>query len=306
MTTRPPAPATPEEDLPDNVRGQFDRSALRDYVPMAESGDPLMQVQTQQFEGPLDLLLHIIKRDALDILDIPIGQICDEYLKLLDHMHELNLDVAAEFLLMVATLAHIKSKQLLPQELQPDAEDDETDPRAELVRRLLEYQKFKQVAEALNGHQLLGRDVFGRPPLAPAIDEPARLAEMDAMELAETIGRLLERTHNKIVHEVFVERMSVGARINELIELCRLREHLTFDELLAFGDTPVIRSKRVITFLALLEMTRLHLIRIEQPRIEGSIYIIPNRDNLDVDAAEIKSSFDETASAATTDDNHEQ
>ncbi|MBN2358264.1 MAG: segregation/condensation protein A [Deltaproteobacteria bacterium] len=306
MTTRSPESPAQVDELAEGVRGQFDRNALRDYVPMAESTDPLMQVQTQRFEGPLDLLLHIIKRDALDIFDIPIGQICDAYVQMLERMRELNLDVAAEFLLMAASLAHLKSKQLLPQELQPDAEDDEMDPRAELVRRLLEYQKFKSAAEALNALHLLGRDVFGRPPLLPAIDEPTRLAEMDAMELAETIGRLLERTHNKVVHEVFVERMSVGARINELIELCRLREHLTFEELLAFGEAPLIRSKRVITFLALLEMTRLHLVRIEQPHLGGSIYILPNRDNLEVDAAEIKSSFDQTEGEATTDEDHGQ
>jgi len=279
--------------LPQGVRGRFDATVLRDYTPAMESGDPMMRIEVAPFEGPLDLLLHIIRRDAIDIFDIPIRKICDAYLQMLDEMRSLNIDVAAEFLLMAATLAHIKSKMLLPREEQAEAEEEELgDPRAELVHRLLEYQKYRHAARALQARALLGRDVFGRPPPAPLEDQLGALVEMDAMALVSVLGKIFKRSAKPVVHEIFAERLSVGARINELVDVCRSREHITFDELLTTGEAPIVLTKRVVTFLALLEMARLRLVRLHQPSESGSIYVTPIRENLEIDPREIDSSFD--------------
>jgi segregation and condensation protein A len=280
--------------LPEGVRGRFDTNALKDYAPAFESSDPLMHIDIAPFEGPLDLLLHIIRRDAINIFDIPIAGICAAYLQALKRMRDLNIDVAAEFLVMAATLAHLKSKLLLPKEAAvEEEEEDGIDPRAELVRRLLEYQKFKRVAAYFDGLGRLGRDVFARPTARVAEEElDGQLADMDAMELVAVLARIFKRSKKKVVHEVFAEHMSIGARINELIDVFKGREHLTFEELLTFGEDPIIRSKRVITFLALLEMARLKLIEVHQPRDAGTIYVVPIHANLNIDPAEIKSGFD--------------
>jgi segregation and condensation protein A len=310
LTERPVDNPGEQGVLPQGVRGAFDAALVKDYAPLAESADPLMRVELGQFEGPLDLLLHLIKRDGMDIMDIPIGRICDAYMQMLEQARELNIDVAAEFLLMAATLAHIKSKMLLPREERPADEDEaeQGDPRAELVRRLLEYQKYRRAAQLLGLQGVLGRDVFARPETA-LLEGEGLLGKQDPMALVAVLADIFARTKRRVVHEVFVERMSVGARINELVDLCQVREHITFDELLAYGEEPAQLSKRVVTFLALLEMTRLRLIRLHQPSDRGTIYITPIHENLDIDTAEIRSSFDEKPAAAgpaSTDGHHVQ
>ncbi|MFH1810965.1 MAG: segregation/condensation protein A [Pseudomonadota bacterium] len=294
--------------MPEGVRGDFDASLVKDYAPLAESADPLMHVELGAFEGPLDLLLHLIKRDGVDIMNIPIAAICTSYTQMLDQMRELNIDVAAEFLVMAATLVHIKSRMLLPKEERPvdDDEVDEGDPRIDLVRRLLEYQKYRRAALGLAERCQLGRDVFARPEMS-MLEGEGLLGKQDPMALVAVLADIFGRTKNRVVHEVFIERMSVGARINELIDLCRVREHITFDELLAYGEEPALLSKRVVTFLSLLEMTRLRLVRLHQPSEQGTIYVSPIHENLDIDSAEIRSSFDEAAPAnpaAATDTHH--
>jgi len=298
------SPETTPEQLPDGVRGRFDSRVLRDYTPAIESADPMMHVQLAPFEGPLDLLLYIIRRDAIDVFDIPISPICEAYLQAIDEMRDLNLDVAAEFLLMAATLAHIKSKMLLPRDgLAEDQEEEEGDPRVELVRRLLEYQKYRQVAQVLAGRARLGREIFGRPPpTSPDSGAAGGLVEMNAMELVAVLGRMLTRSKKEMVHEIFAERMSVGARINELVEVLRLRDHITYSELLDHGETPMVLTKRVVTFLALLEMARLRLVRLHQPSVAGTIYVTPIRENLEIDAGEIESSFDQAPAEPSAED----
>jgi segregation and condensation protein A len=119
-------------------------------------------IQLENFEGPLDLLLHLIKKNEMDVYDIPMAEITRQYLSILDAMKSLNLDLAGEFLLMAATLLHIKSKMLLPKIVEDELEEEEEDPRAELVRRLLEYQKYKEVSLTLESKPQLGRDLFAR------------------------------------------------------------------------------------------------------------------------------------------------
>lgn len=226
-------------------------------------------VTLPEWEGPLDLLLHVIRSHELDILDIPIAFVTEQYLKYLDLMESLNLDVAAEYLEMAATLAYIKSRTLLPKPAPEDDEpEDEGDPREELIRRLLEYQRYKEAAQQLGSRAVLGRDTFtaAHPPEDPG-DEP--LIELGVFELVDAFRRILDRTKPDLAHEVTTERITVSERIGEVMDLLRAGELIPFDFLL--GDEPT-RIRLVVTLLALLEMTRLRMIRIFQAPGGGQIY----------------------------------
>jgi segregation and condensation protein A len=268
------------------AKGAFQEKDVTGYMPSPESTSLLVEVP--EYEGPLDLLLHLITRHALDIFDIPIARITEEYLKILDDMRALNLDVAGEFLLMAARLAHIKSKMLLPRE-EGEGDDDEDlgDPRLELVRRLIEYSRFRDVAEQLGEYPRTGRDLFMRPRQRPDFDtsnpdDPlgTGLQEFDVGTLIGVLEEVLKRSKKKIVHEVIAERLNVGARINELVDYAREREHFTFSDIIdTFGG--VSRGNLIVTFLAVLEMCKLKLLRLHQPDTGNSIYISPVMENLE-------------------------
>lgn len=230
--------------------------------------DPLVRVQLDVFEGPLDLLLHLIQKHELDIFDIPISFITERYLTYVSMMQALNLDLAAEYLLMAATLTHIKSRMLLPSpppdeslNADPDADQGE-DPRVALVRRLLEYQKFRAAGEELAARGVAGRDVFprGMEVTAESTGE-APLAPFPAIAMIEAFQRLLARRKLTIAHEVTPERISIADRINALVGRLRERRSMRFDELF---DDDGSTSGLVVTFLALLEMTRLRMTRLYQ------------------------------------------
>jgi segregation and condensation protein A len=216
--------------------------------------------------------LHLIRKHELDILDLPISFITGKYLEYLGLMENLNLDVAAEYLVMAATLAHIKSKMLLPRppEDQDDDEIDELDPRAELIRRLLEYQKYKTVAADLSARAIAGRDVFSRGTPPPAADGPAPLAQVSVFKLLDALKRIAERVNATISLEVDAERMSIQERIGGLVELLRERRRCRFDEL--FEDVSTSYDL-VVTFLALLEMAKMRLASIYQTDHEEPIYL---------------------------------
>lgn len=277
--------------LPENVRGDFDRAAAKDYVARQESEHAYLRVELSAFEGPLDLLLHLIRKHALEILDIPVSFITEKFLQVLDQMKAADIDIAAEFLVMAATLAHIKSKMLLPPDQAAEAEDqEELDPRSELVRRLLEYQKYKQAAEALMGRGVLFRDVFprGRASVSHSVDENLRV-DITAMDLIGALEEILRRAKVPISHDVVFERMSVGARINEMLELCHQRDSFTFETALLhlFSGVPD-RARVIVTLLAMLEMARLKLVRVNQPAEGGAIYVTPIKENLQgVDAESV-------------------
>jgi segregation and condensation protein A len=244
-------------------------------MPMPEAPealDPNFRIELPNFEGPLDLLLHLIRKHELDILDLPISFITGKYLEYLGLMENLNLDVAAEYLVMAATLAHIKSKMLLPRppEDQDDDEIDELDPRAELIRRLLEYQKYKTVAADLSARAIAGRDVFSRGTPPPAADGPAPLAQVSVFKLLDALKRIAERVNATISLEVDAERMSIQERIGGLVELLRERRRCRFDEL--FEDVSTSYDL-VVTFLALLEMAKMRLASIYQTDHEEPIYL---------------------------------
>src|SRR5712664_558157 len=231
------------------------------------------------FEGPLDLLLSLIQDHKLDIFDIPISFVTDRYLEYMNTAQALNIDLAGEYLLMAATLAHIKSRMLLPREQGADAPDGELgpDPREELVRRLLEYQKYKDAALRLSALPQLGRDVFVRRareelPLAPEDAAYFKSPEISVYRLIELMARGLKERKIEIPHEVFVECLSIGDRISVITVRLRGDDRITFTSL--FVDLDDRDRHRVIpTFLAVLEMAKLKLIRVHQPERHSEIYI---------------------------------
>jgi segregation and condensation protein A len=279
------------EDYSVEARGTFTDKDANGYVPTPES--EMLRVRLQQFEGPLDLLLFLIDKHALNILDIPILRVVKEYTSVIDEMRDLNLDVAGEFLVMAAQLMHVKSRMLLPKEERAKDREPEADPRAALVQRLLEYQRFKAAAQRLDALPQLGRDVFARPDLPirydGPVEEPVRegmdalnLAEVDPFDLIRLFAGILHRQQKVVVHEVLIERISVGARINEVVDIFAADPDAV---LFAFGDLvdrfgPRTRRSIIVTFLSMLEMARLKLVKLTQDVDTGLIGIIPVRDNL--------------------------
>jgi segregation and condensation protein A len=223
------------------------------------------RIQLGAFEGPLDLLLHLIKKHELNILDLPIAFVTEKYLDYLQMMQELDLDVASEYLLMAATLAHIKSKMLLPQNPLEEVEEQDdgyvADPRAELIRRLLEYQKYRAAAEQLGARPIAGRDVFGRGSRTEEAQGQAPLAQIDLYKLLDAFGAILKRVKGRVALEVTAEEITIGERISQLSELLQKKRSCVFEELFAKDRT---RYEVVVTFLALLEMTKLRITRIYQ------------------------------------------
>ena len=259
MTTAgpPPSDGTPE---PLDVAGAAGAIA-REW----SSGASGYSVKLPVFEGPLDLLLHLIRIDEVDITDIPIARIAEQYLEYLDLMRELQLDIAGEYLVMAATLAWIKSRMLLPPD--PSAISDEgVDPRAELVARLLEYQRFKEVAGEIGERQLLGRDVFSaRAHGIEAAPEAEREIEVGLFELVDAMRRALARGgHTGAAHEVEIETITVRERIMAVMEVLATREACEFEDLLAGDPRSWTRTLIVATFLAILELTRLEAIGLYQ------------------------------------------
>ena len=237
-----------------------------------EALDPNFRIELPNFEGPLDLLLHLIRKHELDILDLPIAFITDKYLEYLGLMQGLNLDVASEYLVMAATLAHIKSKMLLPRppEDQDDDDVDLADPRAELIRRLLEYQKYKTVAADLGERPIPGRDVFSRGAPPPAADGPPPLKEVSVFKLLDALKKIAARVNAEIALEVDAERMTIQDRIGGLVDMLRERRRCRFDELFEGVSTSY---ELVVTFLALLEMAKMRLASIDQTDHEEPIYL---------------------------------
>lgn len=224
------------------------------------------------FDGPLDLLLHLIRKDELDIFDIPISRLTRAYLDTLEEMRRHGIEPASEFLLMAATLLQIKSRMLLPRPPGlDDVEEGSEDPREVLVQQLLEYQRFKAAAADISRLVRVGRDVFlrpggqDRPP-----DEDAELAALGIWRLAEAFRELVERGHFEAPHDIWVERISIGERIAQIADLLAVRVRTTFASLCLRAR---YREEVITTFLALLEMARLKLIRVTQSNSPGPVYV---------------------------------
>jgi segregation and condensation protein A len=219
-------------------------------------------VRLEIFEGPLDLLLHLIHKNELDITNIPIALITDQYLEYLKLMKVLNLDIAGEYLLMASTLLYIKSKMLLPSSSEEEEEEGE-DPRAELIRRLLEYQKYKEAAAGLEKRPMLDRDVFIRSnPMESEDVGGEERVEVSLFELIEAFRKILERVKTEEFHEVILDRLSVEEKVQEILSLLQKEKrsmafHLLFPE-------QTSRRVIIITFLAILELVKMKLVRIFQ------------------------------------------
>jgi segregation and condensation protein A len=229
-------------------------------------------VRLAVFEGPLDLLLHLIRKHELDIYDIPIALVTQQYLEYLDLMRELDLDVAGEFLVMAATLIHIKSRTLLPRP-DPAQEDAEEDPRDALVRRLLEHQKFKAAAELLHEREIQRGAQWMRPDgrVADIVGEaPEPEIEADLFSLMAAFRQVLERARHRPTVLLPPEQISIEARIEQLLARLSETEACGFDDLFADVET---RSGMIVTFLALLEMIRLKRVRVFQQGDFGPIRV---------------------------------
>ncbi|HJY34086.1 MAG TPA: segregation/condensation protein A [Vicinamibacterales bacterium] len=243
-------------------------------APDFESALEAYPIRLQHFEGPLDLLIHLIKKNEVNIYDIPIALITHQYLEYLSLMQELNLDLAGEFLVMAATLIHIKSRMLIPRPTpEVDGELDEEDPREALVRRLLEHQKFKAAAELLHERETLRSAQHRRPDAAVAEaagEEQEPELEVDLFSLLAAFRGVLERAKSRPKVVLPPEQMSIEQRIEQLLERLSETEAVGFEELFADANT---RAALIVTFLALLEMIRLKLIRAFQSGSFGPIRV---------------------------------
>jgi segregation and condensation protein A len=223
------------------------------------------------FEGPLDLLLHLIKKNEVNITDIPIATITEQYLATLELMQTLNLDMAGEFLVMAATLIHIKSRTLLPEsDAETDEDEEGGDAREELMKRLLEYQRFKEAADELGQRDVLTRDVFVRATAPTEKPLPTAFRELSVFELLTALRRVLERLPKDEFHEVTLEKITVREKMTLVLERLRVDGQVMFESLFTDAGT---RMAVIVTFLAMLELVKIRAIRIFQERLDGPIII---------------------------------
>ena len=228
-------------------------------------------IRLEQFEGPLDLLLHLIKKNEINIYDIPMALITKQYLEHINLMKSLNLVVAGEFLVLAATLIHIKSKMLLPSE--PDGEEEEgQDPRAELVRQLLQYKQFKEAAYDLQDRERLWREVYRRAPLPSATPRESEETplELTLFDLMDALQDVVRRTPSKALLELTADHLTVKDRMNYILERLEESAAVPFEMLFLPTDGRLVL---IVTFLGLLELMRLKLVRVFQPETFGAILL---------------------------------
>ena len=267
-----------EERRRDGAPGEATPPAEPERVTVPEGVESVLpedapQITLPLFEGPLDLLLYLIRRDKIDVHDIPIAPITRRYMEYLDLMRELNLDVAGEFLVMAATLIHIKSKLLVPIEPTEAPGDEEVvDPREELVRRLLEFQRYKDAAGVLHQQAQIRAAQWTRPDtVIPAFDDAGEeMLEAGLYDLISAFKELLDRRKALLAHEVESEGPPVEQRMEELLAMIREGESLEFLALFASLET---KAEMIVTFLALLELVRLKRVRIYQRGMFGPIRV---------------------------------
>lgn len=237
------------------------------------------KVDLEVFEGPLDLLLHLIKKNDVDIFHIPISVVLEQYMDYLGVIEEMNIDLAGDFLLMASELAHIKSKLLLPADEQGEEEDDGDDPRSDLIQRLLEYQRYKEAAQELLARPMLGRDVFQQGVPFEDVDEEEESMEVDLFQLISCFYDILKTVPKSTLHEVAADRISVTDRIYEIMAALKDCEMMEFTKLF---DGQLTRQRMIVTFLAVLEMVRLKMLKITQSERMGEIYCRPSFEAADV------------------------
>lgn len=238
------------------------------------------KIRLEIFEGPLDLLLYLVKRDHLNIYDIPIAKVAEQYLEYINLMQLLDLNIVGEFLVMAATLMQIKSKMLLPAE-ESQGQEEEEDPRAELVKRLLEYEKFKEIAENLRQREIGQREVFKRPALEKdkEILEPSGEVYFEAsiFDLINAFSRALEDIPKDLFYEVIKDEFTIEEKIHEILHALLISESLRISDL--FGKEKH-KMEIIVTFLAILELIRLKEIIARQRDLFGEIEVCRNKENI--------------------------
>ncbi len=244
-------------------------SQYQDYEPDDDSDGEIYRVRLENvFEGPMDLLVYLIRKNEVDIWDIPIALITHQYLEYIEWMKQMNIDLAGEFLVMAATLAQIKSKMLLP--IHEDVEEDAEDPRLEIARPLAEYLMMKQAAEELATRTLLGEHTFVRrtDKSSFAIDPDEEVVKVGLFELIDAFRRILDNLAPEQRVEFSSDVISVKDRINELVDILEEKGSAAFEELFSGEMT---KQGIIVTFLAILEMVKLRLIRVVQHVQSGVI-----------------------------------
>lgn len=246
------------------VQGEPYTTLPRDlYIP-----PDALEVFLEAFEGPLDLLLYLIRRQNLDILDIPLAQITHQYMEYVEMMKALRLELAAEYLVMASMLAEIKSRMLLPR--RQEAEDEEEDPRAELVRRLQEYERYKHAAEDIDALPRMDRDVFAVEPETPAQKVVRALPETTLRELLVAFREVVARSQLYTHHQVRREALSVRERMSTVLGTLAGDDYVEFGRLFTPEEG---RAGVVVTFLALLELVRESLIEVVQATPFAPLYL---------------------------------
>jgi segregation and condensation protein A len=231
--------------------------------------EDIIKIKIPVFEGPFDLLLHLIREHKIDIYDIPISLITSQYLEYIEIMKELNLEIAGDFLVMAATLIQIKSRMLLPPDEEAPLEEQE-DPRRDLVQRLLEYQRYKDAALDFRTKEDEWLKVFHREPLSDEEEGELYLFDLSLFDLLDAFRKILEKAPSEIV-SITKETLTVKNRMSMIMEIIEEHEAVRFEDLFKEGITKI---HLIVTFLALLELIRLGLARAYQEREFGNIWVI--------------------------------
>lgn len=236
------------------------------------------KVRLELFEGPLDLLLYLVKKEHLNIYDIPIARITEQYLAYLELMKLLDLNIAGDFLVMAATLLQIKSKMLLPAEVEA-APLEEQDPRAELVKRLLEYEKYKQIAETLRQKEIAQQQVFKRPKMEEALplDKSEIHFEASIFDLINAFTKALDQVPKDLFYEVIKDEFTIEEKTRQILHLLLVAPMLTISELFNSAKNKI---EVIVTFLAVLELIRIKEVVIYQKDMFGEIEICRNNQNI--------------------------
>jgi len=251
------------------------------FVSIAAFQQPAWTVHTEVFDGPLDLLLHLVRRDGIDLRQISIRRIADAYLEYLDKMYEVHLGIAAEYLVLAATLCPLKSLEILPRPpTDASGEEEPVDPRQVLVQRLLDHERFRQAADQLDQQRMLGRDTFAREPAELEGIERPLVAGIDAFGLLDLYHELLrKRSTPEPTYDLRGRGPDIGSCVRRVVErLGGKGGRAIFSEIIL--DIPT-RVERILTFLAVLEMARLQWVQLEQKEHLGDVVLV---SQIEVDA----------------------
>lgn len=254
------------------------------------------KIKLEIFEGPFDLLLYLIKKDEINVYDIPVATILEQYLQYLELMRLLDLNIAGEFIVMAATLMQIKSKMLLPQEtnLADEIPEDEKDPRAELVKRLLEYKQFKEAADQLRVKERARQDIFKRHKVAEDEENGGSFFEASLFDLINAFSKALKDVPRELIYEVIKDEFTVEGKVHDLLHLFMNKPRIRLAELFSAARSKI---EIIATFLAVLELIRLKEVMVMQKGLFGEIEVLRNRENMDSKASTSEPSTSEASSA---------